>query len=700
MAKPSDLQALLHKAIGLHRHNRLGPAKLLYHEILDQAPDHLDALNLLGVIECQERNFAAAARHLGLVTALDPKNAAAHSNLGYALRALKRPAEALAACDKALALMPDFADALNNRAGTLLDLGRPEEALAACDKALKLVPRNAAAQYNRGNALLALDRLGPALESYDRALAVQPDYPEAQYNRGVVLRRLGRGADALAAFERALALRPDYAEALRNCGVAASELGRHHVAVEAFERLLKLRPDFDYVPGDLLHARLQGCDWRDYDSAVAAIAARLADDDKAATPFVWLAVSDDPATQLRCARRYAAAEYPPAAEPLAPAEPYRHDRIRIAYLSADFRDHAVAHQIAGLIERHDAKRFQTFGLSFGPPGKEAVRKRLERGFHRFLDVRERADRAIAELMRAFEIDIAVDLMGYTGGSRPGIFSHRPAPIQVSYLGYAGTTGAPFIDYLIADAFVIPAESAAFYSERIATLPGSFLPYDTGRLIGEPAPTRANSYLPATGFVFCAFNNNYKISPAAFAIWMRLLRQVEGSVLWLSWSNPLAEQRLRERAESSGIDPERLIFAPRVALPEHLARHRLADLMLDNFPYNAHTTASDALWAGLPLVTCPGRSFASRVAGSLLHAAGLPELITGTPEEYEALALALARDSGRLAAFRAKLARNRGGCALFDADRYRRDLESAYRTMWERWQRGAVPASFAVLPDGG
>jgi predicted O-linked N-acetylglucosamine transferase (SPINDLY family) len=692
--KSADPRALLQRAVALHRQNQLAQAKLLYHEILGSAPKHIDALNLLGAIACQEGNFAQAVRHLSQVVALDPQLAAAHSNLGYALRALKRPAEALAACDQALKVIPDFADALNNRAGALLDLGRYEEALATCDKALALDHRNAVAAFNRGNAEMALDRPAAALVSYDWALAVNPGHPEGWYNRGTVLRRLDRRGEALTAFERAMALIPNYADALRNHGITASELGRHDLAAASFGRLLDIAQDSDYMPGDLLHARLHCGDWRDHAARVAEIAAGVAAGKPVTTPFIWLAGSDDPASQLRCARRYAAAKYP-TAPPAAPAAPRTHERIRLAYLSPDFRDHPVAHQIAGLIEAHDRARFETIGLSFGPPGKEAIRSRLERGFGRFIDVREMTDRTIADLMVKLEIDIAVDLAGYTGGGRPGVLALRPAPVQVNFLGYAGTMGADFIDYLIADDFVIPPEAADCYAERIVRLPGSFLPYDTGRLVGEPPPTREASYLPPTGFVFCAFNNIYKVAPPVFEIWLRLLSQIDGSVLWLSWSNAVAERNLRDRAAAAGIDPERLIFAPRLPLPEHLARHRLADLMLDTLPYNAHTTAGDALWAGLPVVTCAGRSFAARVAGSLLTAAGLPELITETLEAYENLALALARNPARLAALKAKLARNRATCALFDTEHYRRSIESAYCAMWERHQRVGKPESFTV-----
>jgi len=317
---------------------------------------------------------------------------------------------------------------------------------------------------------------------------------------------------------------------------------------------------------------------------------------------------------------------------------------------------------------------------------------------RFVDVRGATDPAVAQLLRDLDVDIAVDLMGHTAGGRAGIFAYRGAPVQVNYLGYPGTMGAPFIDYIIADPFLVPAGSERFYSEQVVRLPDCYQPNDTKRRIGERTPTRAELGLPARGLVFCSFNNSFKINPPMFDVWMRLLREVEGSVLWLLETSGVVKGNLRREAEARGVSGERLLFAPRVALEEHLARHRAADLFLDTLPYNAHTTASDALWAGLPVLTCAGRSFAARVAGSLVHAVGLPELVTASLAEYEALALALARGPARLAELRGRLERNRLTAPLFDIERYRRHLEAAYETMWERHLRGEAPQAFNVAPS--
>ena len=390
-----------------------------------------------------------------------------------------------------------------------------------------------------------------------------------------------------------------------------------------------------------------------------------------------------------------AEECPPAARPLWRSERYHHDKIRIAYLSTDFRAHAVAFLIVGIFEHHDKDRFETIAISFSRDDKSETRTRIETAFDRFIDVQEMSDSEVAALMREMEIDIAIDLNGYTGDSRTAILAHRPAPVQVNYLGYPGTMGAPYIDYIIADRMVIPEAQQNHYSEKIVYLPDAYQANDRKRRVADRTPTRSEAGLPERGFVFASFNNTYKIGPEVFDVWMRLLRSIEGSVLWLLEDNAIAGANVKREAQARGVAPERLVFAPRNKPDEHLARHRLADLFLDTLPYNAHTTASDALWMGLPLVTCPGNTFPGRVAASLLNAIGMPQLVTASLAEYEALARKLAGDPAALAAIKAKLAVNRDTHPMFDTARFAGYLESAYVTMWERQQRGDVPASFLV-----
>ena len=371
--------------------------------------------------------------------------------------------------------------------------------------------------------------------------------------------------------------------------------------------------------------------------------------------------------------------------------------MRLAYLSADYREHATAYLAAGLFERHDRSRFEVIGVSYGPDDHSPMRQRLMRGFDRFVDVQSRGDEETARLLREMEVDIAIDLKGYTTGARPEILSYRPAPVQVSYLGFPGTMAAPFIDYIIADRWVLPEADRPYYAEQVVYLPDSYQVNDAARAIAGNVPTRAEAGLQQDAFVFCCFNNSYKIMPPVFEVWMKLLREIPESLLWLLEDSREARRRLQHAAQASGVDPKRLVFAARVAPAEHLARHRLADLFLDTLPYNAHTTASDALWAGLPVLTCVGTTFAGRVAGSLLRAVGLPELVTHSLHDYETLALRLARAPALLADVRSRLARNRATAPLFDPERFRRHLEAAYLTMWETAQRGEPPRGFAVAP---
>jgi predicted O-linked N-acetylglucosamine transferase (SPINDLY family) len=416
-------------------------------------------------------------------------------------------------------------------------------------------------------------------------------------------------------------------------------------------------------------------------------------------PFVFLGISDSPQDQLLCSRIWMRDKCSASPTPISMGERYHHNRIRLAYLSADLHQHAMAFCLAELFEMHDHARFETTGVSFGPDIPSEMRSRLQGAFNRFFDVRQKSDREVANMLRELEIDIAVDLNGYTYGGRTRIFALRAAPVQVSYLGYPGTMGADFIDYILADRFVIPEEHRACYTEKVVYLPDSYQVNDSKRRVAERTPTRAEAGLPDQGFVFCSFNNNYKFSPMVFDVWMRLLGKVEGSVLWLLASSAAAMRNLRKEAADRGIAPDRLVFARRISHEDYLARHRLADLSLDTVPYNGHATASDALWVGLPVLTCLGKTFPGRVAASLLNAIGLNELITHSLEEYEALALELATNRKLLADIKSKLAANRDTCPLFDTDRFRRHMETAYVRMWERCQKGEAPESFAVESIG-
>jgi predicted O-linked N-acetylglucosamine transferase (SPINDLY family) len=481
-----------------------------------------------------------------------------------------------------------------------------------------------------------------------------------------------------------------FADAHFNRGNLLAQLKRAVEALASYERAMALEPDLAFLSGQVIGTRMAICDWSRSAAELAHLTKRIERDEAACSPFGFLALSGTAALQQRAAQIWVRERSP--LNLMLPAIPKRaqHDRIRIGYFSADYHDHATTYLIAGLFEMHDRSRFQVIAFSFGPDSQGAMRERIKAACDQFIEVRGKSDPEVAQLARDLQIDIAVDLKGFTDGNRVGIFALRAAPLQVSYLGYPGTLGANYMDYLIADHTLIPEESRRHYAEKIVYLPDSYQVNDSKRAIADRGYTRAELGLPAASFVFCCFNNNYKIMPDTFDRWMRILERVPGSVLWLLADNPTAAANLRREAERRAVSPERLVFAERIDLPEHLARHRAADLFIDTWPYNAHTTASDALWAGLPVLTCAGEGFASRVAASLLTAIGLAELIVSTPEHYEELAVHLATDAQRLTEIKQRLAANRLTAPLFDTQRYTRHIEAAYTTLYERYHAG-LPA---------
>jgi predicted O-linked N-acetylglucosamine transferase (SPINDLY family)/thioredoxin-like negative regulator of GroEL len=620
--------------------------------------------------------------------AVDPAHLNALVQLGAVLVGMGDASAAEAALQRALVIDPGNALALAKLGNAHTQLGRLEAAVADYQASIAADPMYAEPWSGLGNVLRVQGSLADAERSCRRALEIDPDLAVAHNNLGNALVDLGRAAEALGCYDRAVALRPAFADALANKGHALNVLRRSHDAVSAYQQALAIDADSRWLFGAWLHTRMGLCDWRGIHEAFVELGRRVDRGERAATPFTVLATPLNPAQQLRCAKTFA--ESMAFADVPAMAAPRPKERIRLGYFSADFHDHATAFLMAELFELHDRGRFEVCAFSFGPPSSHPMRARLEAGFDHFFDAGPLSDAAICERSRALEIDIAIDLKGFTEGSRPAIFARRAAPLQVSYMGFPGTMGSPFIDYLIADSHVIPSASVAAYTEKIVFLPHSYQVNDRRREVSEHHPTRASVGLPDRAFVFCCFNNNYKITPDVFAVWMSLLREVKDSVLWLLGDAEHVVANLRAEASASGIDNNRLIFAPRVGMGAHLARQRLADLFLDTFYCNAHTTASDALWVGLPLITCSGQTFASRVAGSLLHAAGLGELAVDCVADYERLALNLPHDRARLSALRARLARNIPICPLFDTRRTVSALEQAYETMLARRIAGLPP----------
>jgi protein O-GlcNAc transferase len=648
--------------------------------------------NALADLKSYTESLAAYEKAL----VLKPKLADAWLGRGKALAGLEQFDEALAAYDRVLSLAPELAGAWLERGNLLAKHADPEGAFAAYDRALQLKPDLAEAWVGRGNIRSGRKQYEGALEAYASALAMKPDLVEAWLGRGRVSIALAEYDKALLAYDKALALNPESTEALVGCGDICTVLLRYEDAYAAYNRALRIRPDLGEFGGRRLLAKLFLCEWSGLDDDVSHFLATLRSGEPTGSPLLLFAVQSSQADQLRAAKSYIGQL--PSFPALWSGKVYGHDRIRLAYLSSDFRDHAVTQLIVGLFEEHDKSLFEVTAISFAAEESASDEvARIRGACERFIDVRLSTDEQVAEMIQQFEIDIAIDLNGITRNSRPNILSRRPAPVQVNYLGYAGTMGAPYIDYIIADSMVVPRDQFAFFSEKVVWLPDSFMVNDSRRRVAEVTPTRSECGLPEKAFVFCCFNNAFKIAPDIFKIWMRLLKATPNSVLWLSELGATASANLRHEAESNGVSSDRLIFATRTpSVADHLARLRQADLFLDTLPYNAHTTAADALWAGVPVLTCPGPTFPGRVAASLDRAIGLSELIVPSLEEYEKLAFALAHDPARVSALKGKLARHRGTQPLFDTKRFARNIEAAYRTMWERYRLDRSPEPFAVV----
>jgi predicted O-linked N-acetylglucosamine transferase (SPINDLY family) len=541
-----------------------------------------------------------------------------------------------------------------------------------------------------------LKRYDEAIAHYDKALSLKPDYAEAWINKGFTLHEHKRYDEALAHYDKALSLKPDYAEGWSNKGITLNELKRFDEAIVHYDKALSLKSDIDWASGDLLYTKMKICSWSGLPENLEDISEKVVANKKVINPFPLLALNDDALLHKKSSEIYIQSRYP-FNSVLGPIlKRPQSQKIRIGYFSADYHNHATGYLMAELFELHDKSQFELVGFSFGPKTNDEMRIRLGRSFDQFIEVGRKSDIEVAKLSRDLNIDIAVDLKGFTQDARTGIFSYRAAPIQVNYLGYPGTMGADYIDYIIADKTLIPLESQSCYSEKVIYLPDSYQVNDRKRTILDRQFTRQELGLPENGFIFCCFNNNFKILPATFASWMRILKAVEGSALWLFQDNPWVVDNLKKEASNHGIDGSRLVFAERMPLSEHLARHQQADLFLDTAPYNAHTTASDALWTGLPVLTLMGRSFASRVAASLLNAIGLPELITNTQEEYEALAIELAMNPKKLADIKLKLAHTRLTTPLFDTPLFTKNLESAYTKMYERYQNDLGPDHISIV----
>jgi protein O-GlcNAc transferase len=708
---------LLTQGFGFHQKGDLISASEKYAQILKVEPLHFDALHLSGLIAAKSEQLEIAEALITKAISVNSNNAPAYCNLGNVFLNQGKYDLATRNYSKALSLKPNYEEAFYSRGlahqrlgdlnkaqqdyqaallinpkhiGTLTNLGNTyqlqkkyDEAIGWYQLAIDLKLPVAEPFNNRGNLYHEQKRYRDALSDFEKALEINPNYPEALSNKGNSLFALKRYDESLACYNKAIGLKPMYAEAYHNRANLLREVKRYDLAASDYKNALALKPSYEYVRGVLLGTKMNLCEWDGLESEWDAIEQQINNSEKVISPFLALPISDSIQTQRRVAEIWVNEKYPPQPLPQFHLTPISNRKVRIGYFTADFHEHATMYLMAQLFELHDKSRFETIGFSFGPDKQDSMRARAVAALDQFHDVRDKTDSEIAQFARDLGVDIAVDLKGFTIDSRTGIFSYRAAPIQINYLGYPGTMGAKFIDYIIADRKVIPEQLQHLYSEEVVYLPGCYQVNDRKREISQRIFTREEVGLPNEGFVFCCFNANYKITPTTFNVWMRILKSTPGSVLWLYQDSEISAENLHKEAEILGVERSRLIFAKQMPLAEHLARHRLADLFLDTLPCNAHTTTSDALWTGLPVLTCAGQTFASRVAASLLHAVGMPELVMNNYSEYETLAVMLAKDKIELGKYKSRLLDGLKQSPLFDTEKFTKDLEELYLDLMAR-----------------
>jgi len=670
---------------------RLKEAIKSYKTTLLIKPNFVEAHNNLGSIFKDLKQFNSAIKCFKTAIVIKPNFVEAYYNLGLTLIDLEQLDDAVKYFNDALAIKSEYVEVHNNLGNALKSLGKPYEAIESYEKALSIKPDYAEAHNNLGVTLMSLGQWTLASECLKKALNINSDYAFANNNYGSVLKHFGKFNDSTKFYEKALSIKPDFFEAHHNLGNALKYLKRHDESLLSYERSFALNPDADYVLGNIIHSKLHLCIWDDLLSYYDELIKKINNKEGAIHPFALLALIDNPELHKKAAEIYINDKYPKNYD-LPEIDQYpRHKKIRIGYFSADFRAHPVGNLTAELYEIHDRSQFEVYAFSFGPDTNDEVNIRIKAGVDYFNDVSLMSHKEVVMLSRSIELDIAIDLGGFTQDTRTGIFAMQAAPIQINYLGYSSTMGADYMDYIIADRTLIPKNKQKYYSEKIVYLPDSFMVNDTKNKKSIKEFTRKEMGLPSKGFVFCCFNHHYKITPLVFTSWMKILSKVDDSILWLSDGNKTGINNLKKEAEKNGVNKNRLFFAPRLDLREdHLNRIKLADLFLDTLPYNAHATTSDALQAGLPVLTCIGESFASRVAASLINSVDLPELITSTQEQYEELAIELAIDPLKLNAVKEKLNNNLLLSPLYNTPLYTKHLEKTYLEIYERCHKGLEP----------
>ncbi|WP_281776585.1 glycosyltransferase family 41 protein [Polynucleobacter sp. KF022] len=722
---------LLNQSLESLRSSNFESAEIYLKQVIKLEPSNPHALRLLGVLSAQNKQYSDAIRYLNDALIAMPNNALALSNLGNIYLELKQPTKALDVYQKSITIDPHYAEVWSNKGNALFALNRYEEALEHHHQALSLNPNYAEAYSNAGNTLNHLKRYEEAIAYYQQAILLNPNYPEAYFNMGnaltelknfeqaiscyrsaldlnptsletrcnigVVFNQMGRPEEALVEFEEIILRNPNYAEAYLNKGGTLVELKKFEEAITSFERAISLKSDIDWALGDLLFTKMKISRWEEMSESIKVMENALLEKKRVIQPFALLAISDNPRLHSAASEIYAAEKYP-AISNLGNFPKYlKKEKIRIGYFSPDFRTHPVSFLTAELFQKHDRSRFEIIGFSMlQAPQGDKMRARLKDSFDIFIDAENMSDAQIANLAREMEIDVAVDLSGPTQHSRVGVMAHRAAPIQVNWLGYPGTYGASFVDYIIADEVILPEENKQFFVEKVAYLPKTYMVDDSRRLPSGRVFTKVECGLPEDGFIFCCFNNDYKFNKEVLDCWASILLRVPGSVLWISENNPAFRENILAEFELRAVGASRIIFAKRMDLmSDHLARYALADLFLDTFPYNAHSTAVDSLKTGVPIVTLLGKSFAGRVAASLLTAAGLVGLIATTKDQYEDIVCDLATNPQKLLQYRKILVNSRLNGVLFNSSQFARNIEASYSMMYERHHQGLQPDHLKV-----
>ena len=682
-------QIQINSVIELFSQGKISQTLEVVQDLFKDYPNEPILFNISGACHAGLGQLDAAIKSYEEAIAIKPDYAKAHFNLAGTLHDLGQLDAAIISYEKTIEIKSDFAEAHNNLGNVFKELQQDDAAIQSYKKALVINPQYVESQYSLGNIFQELGQFESAIKCYEKVLVIKPNFAEVYNNLGNALNKLLQKDEAIKFYEKAIAIKSDYAGAYANLASVLKDLKRLEEALVIYESEIIQNSDLDFILGELLHTRMHLCIWDDLSNKLNELRKKINNSEKVLNPFVLLALIDDPELQRRQAEIYAI-DLSSINNKLPRVNCYsRHKKIRIGYFSADFRDHPVAYLTAELYELHDRSKFEIYAFSFGPDTKDKMNLRIQTGVDYFHDVYNKSDKDIAMLSRSIEIDIAIDLGGYTADSRSGIFAMSPAPIQVSYIGYLGTLGVNYYDYIIADQTIIPEKNQKYYSEKIAYLP-SYQVNDSKEEVLDTIFTRSDLGLPEVGFVFCCFNNTFKITPSTFDSWSRILAKVHDSVLLIYADNKLAERNLTNEIVKRGVNPSRLIFGERLPKSEYLARYGVANLFLDTHPYNAGTTASDALRMGLPVLTYTGESFPSRMASSLLNAVNLPELIATSQEHYEHIAIELALNPSKLKIIKDKLISNLSISELYNTLLFTQNIESAYTQVYERYQNELEP----------